>query len=1300
MSSSGKIFGDDIVVKNSVNDDFPTECIDGKIFGPDPLLCVESGDLSTVLLENNGGSTGVMLSTKWNQSGLVDIAGNADITYNYYCPTDPSTGQQSITGCTNTAASQIIYYYIEKYGLDLALTLNADDAYTSNRNSVINIKADGSTPGTISFAAINSKLENFDLQSADDIAALNYACGVINQANYSSSATSTSWGTELFYRSGFDCAVIVYAGSLNSWYWGEYDDSDKFRISDEGYEVLIENLIAGRVVGVSYPGHALVLDGYNAADDTFHINFGWGGRDNGWFTREELYQQQYYQFVYDLILDADVNLSVTDSSVYGSGTFIRALEQANGIIGANTISFNDSLVGADQIWKNYFIISDETLISNMNLDVMVVDSTDNSWGIGFWLLPEENKAASAEFEKFSGSLIVNTSKSNIAAFYGDAFSLDFSGGLVYTGKYAVNSDYSRGAETVLTQLENWQSHGQTIDSPILDKISGYLIYSPSTVQTINIKDRSFISGKIYAGSGSVVNIDSSSMLYTDLYSKTVFNIELLASPQTDPIISVINNGSNFYYYTDSLNITVTSEAAGTYTLLGPTNYQSSLNNLNVSITRAAGQTTEVLNLNKANTLTADGRIRLLNDNGSLKLEVASMISSVTTSTTAPTNQDVAVTVQFHESAVVKKFRIGNGDWQNYTGTFSVSENTTVYFQAEDAAGCINTGELIINNIDKEPPEIPTVRTSTSVADRTVIVSAVFSGDTVTGEYSFDNDTWKKYEEDIVFEENGVVYFRGKDAAGNISEVAAYYVRDIDKEPPEIPVAVLSTTDPTDADVRVAVSFSNDSVVKQYKIGDGEWQNYIGVFTVSENNTVYLRAEDLYGNACTGEVVITNIDNSPPGVPESFSVNISNYNAKIVWNDVSDNGTAGVKGYYIRYGTSANLSGNGVFVSGSGYSLSGLATKTYYYQIKTVDHAGNESGWSATQSFEVKPGLVQNLQGDHNSLTWDLIPGVRRYIVEYSGDDFVSIISLQTTKNRIDSFALPGGTYQWRVKTVGGDVFTPVENIVAPQTESTRRLTSNANGYMDIFFANPVGRWNNFYQAVHRGSLNGWQGTGDSVGLSGKNKIADIFEGSTDANVLLLTDGENGDALFADDIFSAAQDNLNLTQARIANLDEIRAGAGDDIVDMTSQRFAYVGDGVTIYGGDGDDVIWSNKGDNKLFGDAGNDHIVGASGNDVIVGGAGDDTLHGGGGDDIFCFGDDWGIDTVEQLSGGTVTLWFEDGSKENWNSNTRTYTDGENTVTVNGTADVTLKFGGDISSLPDGIFSNAVTKKIFESTLA
>ncbi len=174
------------------------------------------------------------------------------------------------------------------------------------------------------------------------------------------------------------------------------------------------------------------------------------------------------------------------------------------------------------------------------------------------------------------------------------------------------------------------------------------------------------------------------------------------------------------------------------------------------------------------------------------------------------------------------------------------------------------------------------------------------------------------------------------------------------------------------------------------------------------------------------------------------------------------------------------------------------------------------------------------------------------------------------------------------------------------------------------------------------------------------------------------------------------------QARLAQIDEIRAGAGNDIVDLTSQRFEYIGDGLTVRGGLGDDVVWANHGNNLLFGDAGNDQIVGAAGDDLIVGSSGNDTLHGGGGNDIFAFGGDWGKDTVEQLANGTVTLWFADGNPALWDGKTLTYTDGDKSVKVTGTdtENIVLMFGDNGAPYDTlqaiGAFDEFTSEKIFE----
>ena len=349
----------------------------------------------------------------------------------------------------------------------------------------------------------------------------------------------------------------------------------------------------------------------------------------------------------------------------------------------------------------------------------------------------------------------------------------------------------------------------------------------------------------------------------------------------------------------------------------------------------------------------------------------------------------------------------------------------------------------------------------------------------------------------------------------------------------------------------------------------------------------------------------------------------------------------------------------------------------------VNYSLDQVGGNLTLTIAAAPVLSGNAAG----VSWENIAG-ESFVVEYSNNGFANSLQIETQTNALDTFNMPSGTYQWHVKAEDGE-FVNGETIVSDNNSAPQEFVSDADGNTDLFFGKSAGTWNKGFGARHLG-YSGWNGTRERVLLSGKNKISDIFEGSSDANILVLTDDANGDALFVDDIYSALGE-----QSRIAQIDEIRAGAGDDVVDMTSQRYAYSGSGVKVYGGLGNDTIWANKGSNTIFGDAGNDRLVGASGNDVIVGGSGNDSMHGGGGDDIFTFGGAWGCDTVEQLANGSVTLWFETGSESNWDAESLTYSDGVNSVSVSGSVNVTLRFGAE-ASLPAGCFETETSKKIFE----
>ena len=386
------------------------------------------------------------------------------------------------------------------------------------------------------------------------------------------------------------------------------------------------------------------------------------------------------------------------------------------------------------------------------------------------------------------------------------------------------------------------------------------------------------------------------------------------------------------------------------------------------------------------------------------------------------------------------------------------------------------------------------------------------------------------------------------------------------------------------------------------------------------------------------------------------------------------------GSYLLAGDAADFDGSLELRDSSGNAAGSLASGEYLTLDETVYTLHNNGDQLSLEAI---------IQAYKKSISWENSGYGDEFTVEISTDNFETVLRITADSGKLDNYLPGSGVFQWRV-SFDGSSWINGNDINSTLSADPEKLFSDADGDKDLFFARANGVWESGYVAGHYGILNGWQGTGETVFLDGKNNIADVFSGSSDANVLLLTDDDNGDALFVDDIFTSFGSNA----ARLAQIDEIRAGSGDDIIDMTSQNFAYSGSGVTIYGGLGDDTIWANNGNNILFGDAGNDRLVGANGDDILIGGSGNDSMHGGGGDDTFCFGTNWGNDTVEQLKNGSVTLHFENGSMDNWNAETLTYTDGSNSVTISGTTQIKLVFGG--TSPVDGAFADSASEKIFE----
>ena len=143
------------------------------------------------------------------------------------------------------------------------------------------------------------------------------------------------------------------------------------------------------------------------------------------------------------------------------------------------------------------------------------------------------------------------------------------------------------------------------------------------------------------------------------------------------------------------------------------------------------------------------------------------------------------------------------------------------------------------------------------------------------------------------------------------------------------------------------------------------------------------------------------------------------------------------------------------------------------------------------------------------------------------------------------------------------------------------------------------------------------GTGALVALVGKTKFETVIDGGIERDKLVLTDTH--DALFLHDAISGFHADAVLvmdyaglqSMERLSGIEEIEAGAGNDIVDLTSPDYfmaSAAAGRITVDGGDGRDTVWGGSADEDIFGGAGNDRLFGGAGVDVLTGGAGADVF--------------------------------------------------------------------------------------------
>lgn len=298
---------------------------------------------------------------------------------------------------------------------------------------------------------------------------------------------------------------------------------------------------------------------------------------------------------------------------------------------------------------------------------------------------------------------------------------------------------------------------------------------------------------------------------------------------------------------------------------------------------------------------------------------------LTPDTTAITGGNVTVTIDNWGDAVLLKYSIDGGSWQDYATPIVVTTNCAISAQGWDAAGnSSNVAVLTINNIDKEGPSTPILNPDiTTPTNGNVTVTIINWGDAVVKKYSTDGGlTWSDYGTDVIVTSNCTVQAKGKDAVGNWSSVGTVSISNIDTTPPPNPTLVPSTTAITNTDVIVTITDWGDAVVEKYSTdGGATWQDYVTPVAVTTNGAISAKGQDAAGNwSGISSITISNIDKEPPTTPV-ITPNITTTTSGSVTVSIGSWGDATVRKYSIDGGTSwqdysgpVEMTNNGVILA--------------------------------------------------------------------------------------------------------------------------------------------------------------------------------------------------------------------------------------------------------------------------------------------------------------------------------------------------------------------------------------------------
>lgn len=198
-------------------------------------------------------------------SKLIKTAWNQGSPYNMLCPT--SGMETCITGCVATAMAQVMKYWewpVHGY--------NSIEYYDEGCNQTLSRDF---TKSTYDWANMLNEYKGiYKRVNINAVATLMRDCGYAVQMHYTPEGSGASVSAEEM------ATYFHYSAGARDRYCGNYS-------TEVWHEFIRRDLDAGRPILYSgqsdTSGHEFILDGYDT-EDYYHVNWGWGGNQDGWFT--------------------------------------------------------------------------------------------------------------------------------------------------------------------------------------------------------------------------------------------------------------------------------------------------------------------------------------------------------------------------------------------------------------------------------------------------------------------------------------------------------------------------------------------------------------------------------------------------------------------------------------------------------------------------------------------------------------------------------------------------------------------------------------------------------------------------------------------------------------------------------------------------------------------------------------------------------------------------------------------------------------------------------------------------------